>query len=90
MAVAERCTRPTGAGSQLAGVSGSLYEHLGRSRSGGGADEHRSYFGPAFLRAVRDLSPQALVGLTATPHPKTDADRIVFHYPLAGPSLMGS
>ena len=65
-------------------LGASLYEHL-RSVSDLVviADEHHSYFGPQFSKAVRDLSPQALIGLTATPHPKTDADHIVFHYPLA-------
>ncbi len=47
------------------------------------ADEHHSYFGPQFSNAVRDLSPQALVGLTATPHAKTKPEQIVYHYPLA-------
>ena len=65
-------------------LGASLYEHL---RSVEDlvviADEHHSYFGPQFSRAVRDLSPQALIGLTATPHPKTDPAHIVFHYPLA-------
>jgi len=65
-------------------LGASLYEHL---RSVEDliviADEHHSYFGPQFSKAVRDLSPQALIGLTATPHPKTDPNHIVFHYPLA-------
>lgn len=65
-------------------LGASLYEHL---RSVEDlvviADEHHSYFGPQFSRAVRDLSPQALIGLTATPHPNTDPAHIVFHYPLA-------
>jgi type III restriction enzyme len=47
------------------------------------ADEHHSYFGPQFSAAVRDLSPQALVGLTATPNSRTKPEQIVFHYPLA-------
>lgn len=65
-------------------LGASLYEHL---RAVDDlvviADEHHSYFGPQFSRAVRDLSPQALIGLTATPHPRTDPEHIVFHYPLA-------
>ena len=65
-------------------LGASLYEHL---RSVDDlvviADEHHSYFGPQFSAAVRDLSPQALIGLTATPHPKTRPEQIVFHYPLA-------
>lgn len=47
------------------------------------ADEHHSYFGPQFSAAVRDLSPQALLGLTATPDARTKPEQIVFHYPLA-------
>jgi type III restriction enzyme len=47
------------------------------------ADEHHTYFGPAFSSAVRDLTPYALVGLTATPHKKTPEDQIIFRYPLA-------
>ncbi len=65
-------------------LGSSLYEHL---RSVDDlvviADEHHSYFGPQFSTAVRDLSPQALLGLTATPHAKTKPEQIVFHYPLA-------
>ena len=49
------------------------------------ADEHHVYnpYARAFSSAVRDLSPMALVGLTATPHEKTPADAIIFHYTLA-------
>jgi type III restriction enzyme len=50
------------------------------------ADEHHVYFSQsakAFQRAVEDLSPAALIGLTATPHPATDAGKIVYQYPLA-------
>lgn len=47
------------------------------------ADEHHSYYSPAFSRAVRDLHPHALIGLTATPHEKTPYDQIVYRYPLA-------
>jgi type III restriction enzyme len=65
-------------------LGASLYEHL---RAVPDlfviADEHHSYFGPQFSKAVRDLSPQALIGLTATPHAKTNQDHIVFRYPLA-------
>jgi type III restriction enzyme len=65
-------------------LGASLYEHL---RAVPDlvviADEHHSYFGPQFSKAVRDLSPHALIGLTATPHAKTDPDHIVFRYPLA-------
>jgi type III restriction enzyme len=47
------------------------------------ADEHHTYYGDAFSKAVRDLTPFALVGLTATPHKKTPEDAIIYRYPLA-------
>jgi type III restriction enzyme len=47
------------------------------------ADEHHCYYGPAFSKAVRELDPWVLVGLTATPDKKTPADQIIFRYPLA-------
>jgi type III restriction enzyme len=47
------------------------------------ADEHHCYYGPAFSAAVRDLTPWALVGLTATPHRRTPPEEIIFRYPLA-------
>jgi type III restriction enzyme len=47
------------------------------------ADEHHAYYSEAFSQAVRDLTPYALVGLTATPHKKTPKDAIIFRYPLA-------
>jgi type III restriction enzyme len=47
------------------------------------ADEHHCYYGPAFSRAVRDLDPWVLVGLTATPDKQTPTDQIIFRYPLA-------
>lgn len=47
------------------------------------ADEHHCYYGPAFSKAVRDLDPWVLVGLTATPDKKTPEDQIIFRYPLA-------
>lgn len=46
-------------------------------------DEHHCYYGPAFSEAIRDLQPFALVGLTATPHPRTPAEQIIYRYPLA-------
>lgn len=46
------------------------------------ADEHHCYFGPAFSDAVRDLRPWALIGLTATPHPRTPEEQIIYKYPL--------
>ena len=47
------------------------------------ADEHHCYYGPAFSKAVRDLDPWVLVGLTATPDKQTPKDQIIFRYPLA-------
>ena len=47
------------------------------------ADEHHCYYGPAFSKAVRDLDPWVLVGLTATPDKKTPSEQIIFRYPLA-------
>jgi type III restriction enzyme len=47
------------------------------------ADEHHTYYGTAFSKAVRDLNPYLLVGLTATPHPKTPQEQIIYRYPLA-------
>lgn len=49
------------------------------------ADEHHVYSGNArsFARAISDLEPLAVVGLTATPDPSTDPADVVFHYPLS-------
>jgi len=47
------------------------------------ADEHHCYYGPAFSKAVRDLDPWVLVGLTATPNKATPKKQIIFRYPLA-------
>jgi type III restriction enzyme len=47
------------------------------------ADEHHTYYGPAFSNAVRELQPWVLVGLTATPDRKTPPEQIIFRYPLA-------
>jgi type III restriction enzyme len=47
------------------------------------ADEHHVYYGPAFSEAIRDLSPYALIGLTATPHKKTPEEQLIYRYPLA-------
>lgn len=47
------------------------------------ADEHHTYFGPAFSRAIENLDPHMLVGLTATPHKKTPVEQVVYRYPLA-------
>lgn len=47
------------------------------------ADEHHVYYGRKFSGAVRGLHPFALIGLTATPHPDTPPEQIIFRYPLA-------
>lgn len=47
------------------------------------ADEHHCYFGEVFSRAIKDLRPHAIVGLTATPDPKTPDEQIIYRYPLA-------
>jgi type III restriction enzyme len=47
------------------------------------ADEHHTYYGPAFSKAVRDLNPWVLLGLTATPDKKTPPEQIIFRYPIA-------
>jgi len=47
------------------------------------ADEHHTYYGPAFSAAIRNLRPHVLIGLTATPDKKTPQSQIIFRYPLA-------
>ncbi len=46
------------------------------------ADEHHCYYGDSFSKAIRELTPLALIGLTGTPHKKTPVDEIIFRYPL--------
>lgn len=50
------------------------------------ADEHHVYHAPAFSAAIRDLTPKALIGLTATPNER-QLERagipIIYRYPLA-------
>ncbi|MEY9949515.1 DEAD/DEAH box helicase family protein [Kitasatospora sp. GAS1066B] len=46
------------------------------------ADEHHCYRGPAFSRTIRELKPELVVGMTATPV-KADESMIAFRYPLA-------
>ena len=46
------------------------------------ADEHHCYRGPAFSKTIRDLKPQLVVGMTATPV-KADESLVAFRYPLA-------
>ena len=66
------------------GLGTEFYAHLQRiERLVVFADEHHCYYGPAFSKAVRDLGPWVLVGLTATPDKKTPGDQIIFRYPLA-------
>ncbi len=66
------------------GLGTEFYAHLqGVGRLIVFADEHHCYYGPAFSKAVRDLDPWVLVGLTATPAKKTPEDQIIFRYPLA-------
>jgi type III restriction enzyme len=65
------------------GLGGAFYQHLDDMEDLlVFADEHHCYFGPSFSRAVRDLTPLALVGLTGTPHQKTKEEEIIFRYPL--------
>jgi type III restriction enzyme len=66
------------------GLGTEFYEHLkDTGRLVVFADEHHCYYGQAFSKAVRDLDPWVLVGLTATPHKQTPDDQIIFKYPLA-------
>lgn len=66
-------------------IGGALYDHL---RTSGDlviiADEHHVYNtnAKAFSNAIRDLSPRALVGLTATPN-AADLDKVIYRYTLA-------
>lgn len=66
------------------GLGEAFYEHLQRLEDLiMFADEHHCYYGSAFSSAIRDLVPKALIGLTATPHPRTPDEQIIFRYPLA-------
>lgn len=47
------------------------------------ADEAHTYWGRAFSEAVGDLHPRVQIGLTATPHPRTPEEQIIYRYPLA-------
>lgn len=66
-------------------IGDSLYDHL---RAADDlviiADEHHVYrsSAAAFSAAIRDLSPRALVGLTATPD-AADLDKVIYRYSLA-------
>lgn len=46
------------------------------------ADEHHCYRGPAFSKTIKDLNPEVVVGLTATPA-RTDEPLVAYRYPLA-------
>ncbi|MGH3938809.1 MAG: DEAD/DEAH box helicase family protein [Pseudonocardiaceae bacterium] len=66
------------------GLGGEFYTHLQNiTRLVVFADEHHCYYGPSFSKAVRNLNPWALIGLTATPDKKTPDSQIIFRYPLA-------
>ena len=66
------------------GLGGAFYEHLQSQKDlVVFADEHHVYYGPAFSKAVRDLKPWVLLGLTATPHRRTPPEQIIYRYPLA-------
>ncbi|MCO5318539.1 MAG: hypothetical protein M9942_08895 [Microthrixaceae bacterium] len=63
-------------------LEASLYEHL-RSAIDDAIADRRQLLSARSSPGGRDLSFRRGRPLTATPHPKTDADHIVFHYPLA-------
>ncbi|RZT55948.1 type III restriction enzyme [Microcella alkaliphila] len=66
-------------------IGDSLYHHLRAAKDLVIiADEHHVYrsSAAAFSAAIRDLSPRALVGLTATPDP-ADLDKVIYRYSLA-------
>lgn len=70
------------------GLGGAFYAHLdGMDDLIVFADEHHTYFGDAFSKAVRGLTPLALVGLTGTPNKKTAESDIIFRYPLTAAIL---
>ncbi len=47
------------------------------------ADEHHCYFGEQYAGVISQLDPWTVVGLTATPDPKTPQETIIHRYPLA-------
>ncbi len=47
------------------------------------ADESHCYSGPEFSKAINDLDPLAIIGLTATPDRRTPEEQIIYRYPLA-------
>lgn len=46
------------------------------------ADEHHCYRGPKFSKTIKELNPEVVVGVTATPE-EDDDDLVVYRYPLA-------
>lgn len=66
------------------GLGAGFYQHLSKLEDlVVFADEHHCYWGDAFSAAITDLDPYAVIGLTATPDPRTPDDQIVYRYPLA-------
>ncbi len=66
------------------GLGSAFYEHLqSLDDLVVFADEHHTYYGDAFSKAIRDLSPYTLIGLTGTPHKKTPPEQIIYRFPLA-------
>lgn len=66
-------------------IGGDLYSHLQAADDLVViADEHHVYRAQAraFSAAIRDLSPRALIGLTATPD-DADQDKVIYRYSLA-------
>ena len=64
-------------------LGGSLYEWLGRLDDLVIlADEHHCYRGTAFSRTIKNLNPEVVIGLTATPA-AADENLVVYRYPLA-------
>lgn len=66
------------------GLGDGFYQHLaGLDDLMVFADEHHCYWGDSWSGAIADLDPYAVVGLTATPDPRTPDDQIIYRYPLA-------
>lgn len=87
----QQLTRPTDANSGKKTheineyIGSTLYEHLQQADDLVViADEHHVYNGQAkvFSASIRDLTPRALVGLTATPDAQ-DKDKVIYRYSLA-------
>jgi type III restriction enzyme len=64
-------------------LGGSFYEYLSKLDDLVIlADEHHCYRGPAFSRTIKDLNPELVAGMTATPA-RADEKLVVYRYPLA-------